>query len=603
MLGGPLFHGRFVGRAQIGTNRFVTFFEFLAEHFGDEFRLLGETGVVDFFGLGLDRIDILEQNLRRIIREETGLPASIGAGSGKQYAKIASDAAKPDGVFIIPVEDQQEILAPMPVKVLWGVGPVTEAKLHQMGVENIADLAAMSAKEVEIVVDEAPFRLLRTAVGLTSADYVQVEGQFTRFNWLGGGRRLDISGTVGRLLTDQLDGVFPFRSVNTTPLPGAADNAFTRPTWQANVQLLQPAFPAVGSSAGVGFFTHRRVEPGVVVDRGYGGTLTLTRNVASRAPVSLQYQYELNRVLAGDIYFCVSYGICDRPTIGAMQGQHSLSPLILSGFVDRVDDALVRESGYSLRFALEHASDATLSDFRYDRADAELTRNIRMAGGTLAGRIQAGWVRAPEIEGPAAAGLRLHPTKRFYAGGARSTRGFGENQLGPRILTIPPTQLMESTEDGGAGCSLASIADQSCDPGAISSDEFTPRPVGGTRIVQAGVEFRRPIWREIVGAVFVDAARVDDPAIGALAAARSAITPGFGVRYRSPIGPVRVDLGIRPSDTEPLTVLTEMEDEDGTVRLVRLDAPKVFDPGEGQSGFLAALTRRVTLHLSIGESF
>ncbi len=90
------------------------------------------------------------QNLRRIIREETGLPASIGAGSGKQYAKIASDAAKPDGVFIIPVEDQQEILAPMPVKVLWGVGPVTEAKLHQMGVENIADLAAMSAKEVEI---------------------------------------------------------------------------------------------------------------------------------------------------------------------------------------------------------------------------------------------------------------------------------------------------------------------------------------------------------------------------------------------------------------------------------------------------------------------
>lgn len=461
-----------------------------------------------------------------------------------------------------------------------------------------------SAKEVEVVVEEAPFRLVQTGVGLTSADYVQVQGQFTRFNWRGGGRRLDVSATVGRLLSDQLDGVFPFRDVNTTPLPGASNDAFTRPTWQANVQLLQPAFPAAGSSAGLGFFSHRRVEPGVVVDRGYGATLTLTRNLASRAPISLQYQYELNRVLAGDIYFCVSYGVCDRPTIGALQGQRSLSPLVLSGFVDRVDDALVRESGYSLRFALEHASRGTLSDFRYDRADAEFTRNIRIAGGTLAGRVHAGWVRAPELEGEAAtAGLRLHPTKRFYAGGARSTRGFGENQLGPRILTIPPTRLLESPDDGGAGCSAASITDRSCDASAISSDAFTPRPVGGTRVIQGGIEFRRPIWRELVGAVFVDAARVDDPAIESLADARSAVTPGFGVRYRSPIGPVRVDLGFRPSETEALTVLTEVEDEDGVVRLVRLDTPKEFDPGEGQSGFLSALTRRVTLHLSIGESF
>lgn len=89
-------------------------------------------------------------HLRAVIREETGLPASIGAGSGKQYAKIGSGEAKPDGVFVLPRGDQDRVLGPMPVESLWGVGPVTKTKLNQLGVETIADLAALSRKEVEI---------------------------------------------------------------------------------------------------------------------------------------------------------------------------------------------------------------------------------------------------------------------------------------------------------------------------------------------------------------------------------------------------------------------------------------------------------------------
>lgn len=89
-------------------------------------------------------------NLREIIRKETGLPASIGAGSGKQYAKIGSDEAKPDGVFIFDPDRALEILHPMPVTKLWGVGPVTAAKLANIGIDTIGDLAALSKREVEI---------------------------------------------------------------------------------------------------------------------------------------------------------------------------------------------------------------------------------------------------------------------------------------------------------------------------------------------------------------------------------------------------------------------------------------------------------------------
>lgn len=88
--------------------------------------------------------------LRRIIRQEVGLPASVGAGCGKQFAKIGSDQAKPDGVFVVPPEKHEEMILPLPVGELWGVGPVTRAKLKQLGVETIGDLAAMTQREVDI---------------------------------------------------------------------------------------------------------------------------------------------------------------------------------------------------------------------------------------------------------------------------------------------------------------------------------------------------------------------------------------------------------------------------------------------------------------------
>lgn len=90
------------------------------------------------------------ENLRRVIRTETGLPSSIGAGAGKQSAKIASGEAKPDGTFVVPQERFEELIHPLPVGKLWGAGPVTQQKLAAIGVETIGQLAAMSRKEVEI---------------------------------------------------------------------------------------------------------------------------------------------------------------------------------------------------------------------------------------------------------------------------------------------------------------------------------------------------------------------------------------------------------------------------------------------------------------------
>lgn len=92
-------------------------------------------------------VERVAERLRADIRAATGLTGSVGAGSGKQLAKIASTMAKPDGVRVVPHGNERELLSPLPVRRLWGVGPVAEATLHRVGVDTIGKLAALRPAE------------------------------------------------------------------------------------------------------------------------------------------------------------------------------------------------------------------------------------------------------------------------------------------------------------------------------------------------------------------------------------------------------------------------------------------------------------------------
>jgi DNA polymerase-4 len=81
--------------------------------------------------------------VRHEIRDRLGLPASVGIASSKFMAKLASEAAKPDGYRHIPKETELEFLHALPVEALWGVGPATFAGLQRLGVVTIGDLAEL----------------------------------------------------------------------------------------------------------------------------------------------------------------------------------------------------------------------------------------------------------------------------------------------------------------------------------------------------------------------------------------------------------------------------------------------------------------------------
>lgn len=85
----------------------------------------------------------LARQLQRQVRDEVGLSASLGVASNKLIAKVASDHDKPGGLTVVPPGREASFLAPLPVRVLWGVGPVMAGKLAELGVSTVGDLARL----------------------------------------------------------------------------------------------------------------------------------------------------------------------------------------------------------------------------------------------------------------------------------------------------------------------------------------------------------------------------------------------------------------------------------------------------------------------------
>jgi outer membrane protein insertion porin family len=485
-----------------------------------------------------------------------------------------------------------------------------------------------SVKRIVVDVREADMQRVRASAGFNTVEYVQAEGRYSHYNFFGGARRLTVQATVGNLLASQLEGNFPFTGVSDDAFLGGA-SPFLRPTWLVSAEVRQPWFKSPDNTIALGVFAHRRSNPRVVVDRGQGATASFTRRVAPRANASATYRFETTKIEAGNVYFCVNFGVCDLTTIRTLGGTQRLSPLALLGDVNRSDDPLGPTRGYVARVELEHASEYTASNYEYNRGLIDVAAYRPTLGGTLAAHVRVGrtWALGgftAEDGDPLTSGIVIHPRKRFYAGGARSVRGFGEAQLGPRVLTIAPSRLrVRSVVDGDTtyrtGCgptvpiTACSLADST-----LRARDFTPRPLGSPAVAEVSVEYRRPVWGPLSVAVFLDGAILPagDDAFFTLDDNFMALTPGFGVRYQSPVGPIRVDVGIDPNVFKPadsrgevLPVFTQQE-VDGVLRIVQVGAglpPEErplfrYDPIGDASGFRKVLNALV-LHLSIGEAF
>jgi DNA polymerase IV len=102
----------------------------------------------------------IARRLRRRVREEVGLPITVGVARTKFLAKVASGVGKPDGLLVVPPERELEFLHPLPVERLWGVGAITAEKLHDAGLHTVGQVAEVSARSLSELLGRAAGRQL-----------------------------------------------------------------------------------------------------------------------------------------------------------------------------------------------------------------------------------------------------------------------------------------------------------------------------------------------------------------------------------------------------------------------------------------------------------
>jgi outer membrane protein assembly factor BamA len=472
---------------------------------------------------------------------------------------------------------------------------------------------ADSVLPVRVQVNEGDLHRVRIGVGLSTAEFLSAEGRWVSRNFGGGARRLELRGRASNIIADPLSPVLQ-------PIPGfePCTGIYCDPAGSLSVDFMQPWFFRPTNTLGAGLFLERLTLPGVYVRTSRGGYVSLSRSLGRVSAVSIGYRPELTRLESdGDLIFCVNFVVCEEREINVLRETHWLAPVSLSLGVDRSNSLFAPTGGYIFRLDGEYAARETGSDFDYVRLLGEATAyHDPFRGVVIATRVRAGWARAVGAPG---VGLGLHPQKRFFGGGPNSVRGFAQYRLGPRLLTVTDARDLVRTTEVWDGCTAQEVNAGSCDVAPLARAEpgrFTLQPVGGAALLEANVEARFPLWGDRVrGAAFVDFGQVwqtpDD-----IHVRRIAWTPGAGIRYFSPIGPIRVDVGYNPGRSERLPVITtevcyresaeicsEIEpdrtysaDELGTLRTLRALPSVTWDP-------YRSFVDRLQFHFSIGQAF
>jgi len=490
---------------------------------------------------------------------------------------------------------------------LYGLQIVRSASVRPIRSDTLS-LVRDSVIDVEIEVREGDLYRVRAGGGLNTAECLNTEARWTSRNFVGGGRLLQLRARLGNILAAD------FREVLCNQ---SGEGEFGKLTGLASVEFVQPWIFSTRNSLSASVFAERQALPNIFIRRAVGGQLALSRTIAPQTVLTGFYRPEVSELDAENVLFCTGLLVCDPDDVRELEGRNFLSPVGVSLARDRSDDLLNPRRGYRDLMNHEHAASWTTSDFRYKRVVAEASRYVPLGNIVLAGRVRGGWVGSGGFAGLAGTtegSTIVHPQKRFYTGGASSVRGFAQSNLGPRVLFATASQLL-SLDDGYGQCDPADLAVLTCDPAEDAS--LQPRPTGGTRVLEFNAELRFPVASVFEGVIFGDAGQAwgRDQPVGLSALE---VTPGVGIRFPSPVGPIRVDLAYRFRGAESLDVVTEViepydpANPDHDRIIIRTASGSEMSIDWASTGALSTLANPVLfgandsglqLHVSIGQAF
>ncbi|MBL8949461.1 MAG: BamA/TamA family outer membrane protein [Myxococcaceae bacterium] len=460
-----------------------------------------------------------------------------------------------------------------------------QARVFKMGVFSAVKVARaapdQATGEVPVTVDvrEAPFHTYRAGGGLGGDPLRnEIRGTFLyeNRNFLGGTRRLTLRARAGYafLSGTSSSGFFAFASVFSRQT-GAQHGPFGRLTAEAEQpHFLHRALALRGT-----------VEPSYTIEPAYragGGAakLALVWRPTSTVTASFGYNfsvYQLSTPVALGAQTTAFVG-CGLTCV-----LHNLEQTLAW---DRRDDVLEPHDGWYLAVSLQEGGNtlttgqfAPVNFFRF-LPEARFYRSFFDQKFTIAGKVRFGALIT-------LAGTAPIPV-RFFSGG-NDMRGFSARRLAP-FDVVPRTDCGYLAID--APNDPLSPARQGTCPG-----DGEVLPVGGNALLDGSLELRWNVWESLTIATFVDAGYVSGSGVSVALLSSLNVAVGLGVRYRTPIGPIRVDLAARLPVGAPL-------ERAGVLRQHAYSRGCFFGLGAGTSNdYAGAPEGQCAFHVSIGEAF
>lgn len=409
---------------------------------------------------------------------------------------------------------------------------LTEAYQHVDVSVDTASLAddVDSLVTVRVGLLEGELHGARGSVGWGNYDCLRAQGNFSAVNFLGGLRRIDVTGRVSRIKPCDPDVARDGLSGGDTTLNYYAGATYTQPPLFG--RRIFPAFT---------LYSERRSEyTAFLKDTPIGANAAL--QVGGKVPITLNYQIERGATSASSAYFCSLFSVCDPETISFLQRDRRAATIGFSAAKSTANDAADPSRGSVVRVELRHASPGVGSDrfVEFTRGTIEGVRYLTMPGdGRLVLRARAGRVFSEQRLGDLQ--RFIPPQERLYAGGPTSVRGFLPNQLGSLVYRVDDKAITKVEEGGNTYYRYNPQV----------SRLVPDQPTGGDNVIVLNAEarLRSPLYPELLQwAVFVDAGQVWNTRASDIKTAIRGLktTPGIGLRAFTPIGPVRIDLGLAP---------------------------------------------------------
>ncbi|HKV70714.1 MAG TPA: BamA/TamA family outer membrane protein [Gemmatimonadales bacterium] len=395
-----------------------------------------------------------------------------------------------------------------------------------------------SVVNVAVQVTEGPRHAVRGGIGYGSVDCFRAQAGWSAVDFLGGGRSLDLTGSVSKL------GVgYPTNWGLEKNVCGYLLNDSTADTlnYTLSATLSQPSFLSPRHTGSLTLLGERRSEYRIYTRQDVGANVGVVFNAHRDVPVSVGYGISVGRTIASNGLLCALFQACDAQDQSQLVNTKRFAAVSATAVRDQVNSVLDPTEGSRFTLNFTHSSRFVGADPFYDfnRGELEYSQYFPLGrSGVFAWRVRGGMILGgtSPLAGQSTKFVPLE--QRFYAGGPNSVRGYGRNELGPTGYFITDTTASKGYRLQGQD--------------TIWNTLHTA-PLGGNAVVvmNAELRFATPILPDRMRvALFVDVGQVWERGDVLTPISGLRVTPGAGLRFTTPLGPVRLDAAYRGHRTE-----------------------------------------------------